>query len=616
MCGIAGILSLTGVLRFDFPDLLNTLSRNLAIRGPDADETWVSKRGTAALAHRRLSIVDVTERANQPMRSSDGRFVLVFNGEIYNYKQLRAELERRGRAFVTTSDTEVLLQLYAEYGTSMLNRLRGMYAFAIWDEAEQKLVLVRDPFGIKPLYYGTGDGHLYFASQARALRAIPEIDLRAEAAGHVGFLVWGSVPEPYTLYRGIRCLPSGSYLTVARGRVGEPVKFASPAQEFARFSEAEKPKSVQECYERLHDALRESVRAHLIADVPVSLFLSAGLDSGTIAGLAAEEHDGLEGLTLGFDRTKGTPADETQVAAQVAQRFGIRHRVCYVGQETFLAHRERLLSHMDQPTIDGVNTYFVGLLARDCGYKVALSGLGGDELFGGYPSFSQVPAMVHRLAPWQRFAGLGAGLRRLTAPLLGKFTSPKYASLLEYGGSWGGAYLLRRGLFLPWEVEGLLGREMARQGWEDLDSIAKMNELAASVEEAKTATQADFLRVSALEMHYYMRTQLLRDSDWAGMAHSVEIRVPLVDMELLRQIAALRASVFSPRKPEIVKVLKKPLPEEAINRRKSGFVAPVREWMREGVEEDPRRGLRPWALHIYRYFERLPAREIIERPAA
>ena len=589
---------------------------SLAVRGPDAHGSWVSKGGGAAMVHRRLSILDVDARSDQPMRSADGRYALAFNGEIYNYAELRAELERRGRTFSTTGDTEVLLQMYIEYGTAMLNRLRGMYAFAIWDEAERKLVLARDPFGIKPLYYATGEGQFHFASQVRALCSIPGLDLRKEPAGHVGFLVWGSVPEPYTLYRGIRCLPSGSYLTVANGRVASPKKFASPAQEFACFNAAEMPKSEGESYERLHDALKESVRMHLIADVPVSLFLSAGLDSGMVTALAAEAHGGLEGLTLGFDRMKGTLADETQTAAKVAKQYGVRHHARYVEKKTFSAHRQRLLERMDQPTVDGVNTYFVSLLARERGYKVALSGLGGDELFGGYPSFQQVPALVRRLGAWTQFPRLGAGLRAIAAPVLSKMTSPKYASLFEYGGSWGGAYLLRRGLFMPWELTGILGAEMAREGWEELASIREMNALASGVGDHKMTGQADFLRISALEMHYYMRTQLLRDTDWAGMAHSLEIRVPLVDMVLLRQIAALRASPFPPKKPQIVKALQTPLPEEVANREKSGFVAPVREWMQEEAEGAPRRGLRNWALYIYRYFDGLHSGEVAPRYAA
>ncbi len=561
------------------------------------------------MVHRRLSIIDVAERSNQPMRSSDGRYVLVFNGEIYNYAELRQELEARGEVFATSGDTEVLLRLYMTQGAAMLNRMRGMYAFAVWDESEQKLFLARDPLGIKPLYYATAEGQFYFASQARALRETPGVDLRPEAAGHVGFFVWGSVPEPYTLYRGIRCVPSGCFLTVAGGRVSAAERFASPAGEFVGFDAADRPRSLGEAHERLHDALEESVQAHLIADVPVSLFLSAGIDSGVITALASEAHNGLEGLTLGFDRMRGTPEDETEPAARVAGTYGIRHYSRYIDQGTFVAHRERLLGQMDQPTIDGVNTYFVALLARERGYKVALSGLGGDELFGGYPSFEQIPPLVHRLGFLGDYSSSGAALRSMAAPFLKRFTSPKYASLFEYGGSWGGAYLLRRGLFMPWELTGILDAEMVRDGWGELGSIREMNGMVAPLDDAKVKVQADFLRVSALELHYFMRTQLLRDADWAGMAHSVEIRVPMADMVLLRKIAPLRASEFAPRKPEFVSALRTPLPREVVTRPKSGFVIPVREWMQEDQSGPPRRGLRHWAMYIYNYFQGLPAQQ-------
>ena len=204
---------------------------------------------------------------------------------------------------------------------------------------------------------------------------------------------------------------------------------------------------------------------------------------------------------------------------------------------------------------------------------------------------------------------MGAGLRAIAAPALKRFTSPKYASLFEYGGSWGGAYLLRRGLFMPWEAAEVLGGEMARDGWEELASIQEMNQLAAGVDDGRLRGQEDFLRVSALETHYYMRTQLLRDADWAGMAHSIEIRVPMVDMALLRQIAALRASEFAPRKPQVANVLRRPLPERVVRRQKSGFVVPVREWLQEEADHAPQRGLRQWAKYIYRRFAGLPARE-------
>lgn len=514
-----------------------------------------------------------------------------------NYKELRKELELRGRTFRTTSDTEVLLQMYAEFGTAMLPRLRGMFAFGLWDEGRQELILARDAFGIKPLYYAEGERHLFFASQVRALRSAPGVDMREEPAGTVGFFVWGSVPEPYTLHRGIHCLPSGSWMRVSGEGIAEQRVFATPVAEFEKYTAAEMPRSRGEMLERLHAALEESVRMHEIADVPVAVFLSAGIDSGAITALAAEQGQQVEALTLGFDVLRNTPEDETGGAREVARHYGVRHSIEYVDRELFLSHRERLLAQMDQPTINGVNSYFVSWLARERGFKVALSGLGGDEMFGGYSSFGQIPKIVHALGWTREVPLLGKTWWVVTAPIMKQFTSPKYASLFDYGGTWGGAYLLRRGLFMPWELPEFLDPEIVRTGWRELASVEAMNGLVQGLSRLPGATRTakDFLRVSALEMSFYMRTQLLRDSDWAGMAHSVEIRVPLVDMTLLRQVAALRASRFAPRKPGFVDCLPKPLPASIVNRPKSGFVVPVREWIK-GI---PVRGLRGWATDVY-----------------
>ncbi len=617
MCGIAGLcFSKTESEPIDIPLALARMSETLATRGPDACGTWIAPNREAAFAHRRLSIIDVAARSDQPMHSADGRYTIVFNGEIYNYRQLRDELTAKGRPFRTTGDTEVLLAMYAEYGVEMLTRLRGMYAFALWDNQARELLLARDPFGIKPLYYAQANGALYFASQVKTLVTVPSVDLREEPAGHVGFFVWGSVPEPYTLYRGIRCLPSGTWMRASLKNVSTPRSFASPVREALHFDPAAMPSSQDEADTRVHNALEESLRMHEIADVPVAIFLSAGIDSGMLASLAAEAGNDVETLTLGFDQLRGTPNDETGLAARVAQHYGLPHFARFIDQSNFTEHRDRLLEQMDQPTIDGVNTYLISWLAHERGFKVALSGLGGDELFGGYPSFHQVPAVVHTLkavsfAPW-----IGRGLRIVTGAAVSRLTSPKYASLLEYGGTWGGAYLLRRGLFMPWELPALLDPELVREGWRDLGSIQQMNALVRPFRDLQgvSSQQADFLRVSALEMSYYMRSQLLRDADWAGMAHSVEIRVPLLDMTLMRQLSPVRASRFSPRKPGIVRCLRNPLPAEILHRPKSGFVVPVREWIQDpahaarpdsgSARTFADRGLRNWAIDVHRALTR------------
>jgi asparagine synthase (glutamine-hydrolysing) len=607
----------------DVPLVLTSMSGTMKSRGPDASGLWIGREGGVGFAHRRLSIIDLDVRSDQPLHSGDGRYTIVFNGEIYNYRELREELKARGRRLRTTSDTEVLLEMYAEYGAAMLNRLRGMYAFGIWDQQAGELFLARDPFGIKPLYYAEGNGAFYFASQVRALIGAPGVDLREEPAGHVGFFVWGSVPEPYTLYRGIHCLPAGSWMRVNGKGGSSPQRFASPAEAALQFDVNAMPRTQEEADACLHDALQESLRMHEIADVPVAIFLSAGLDSGMIASLAAEAGNDVETLTLGFDRLRDTPEDETRQAEKVARHYGLPHYTRFVDQPTFIEHRDRLLEQMDQPTVDGVNTYFISWLARERGFKVALSGLGGDELFGGYPSFRQIPGVVHALKPASYAPWAGRGLRIVTRAMISRFTSPKYASLFEYGGSWGGAYLLRRGLFMPWELPALLDPDMVREGWRQLATIEEMNAMVRPFGNLANVskTQADFLRVSALETSYYMRSQLLRDADWAGMAHSIEIRVPLVDMALLRQISAVRASRFSPRKPGIVRCLRHPLPDEILNRPKSGFAVPVREWMQEAAAGETEaavedgtyadRGLRNWAACVHRALTQRGRSEVV-----
>ena len=575
----------------------------MRLRGPDGWATWRDVGGRLGFAHRRLAILDPTARSDQPMITPDGRYVIVFNGEIYNFKDVRQQLASRGHAFRTTGDTEVLLACYREHGRGMVLRLRGMYAFAIWDVQERSLFLARDPLGIKPLYYSLDGGILRFASQVKALRAVTRCD-ELDPAGQVGFLLWGSVPEPHTLYRTIRALPPGHTMLVKPN--AEPVvsRFADVAQTLADGVE-EAATDAEAAKRILHDALRESVEAHMVSDVPVALFLSAGLDSCTIAALVSEIPDAHpNALTLGFDQMRGGPLDESALASEVARQYGIPFHSDYIGRAGFASEHDALLQAMDQPTIDGVNVYFVSRMAHRAGYKVALSGLGGDEIFAGYSSFQQVPKVANMLKPMRAFPALGRGFRWLSAATVKRLTSPKYAGLLEYGTSLEGAYLLRRSLYMPWELTSVLDPETAREGWRELEPLARMHQ-ALSPLEKMSGPIADRLRVSSLEMTQYMRNQLLRDADWAGMAHSVEIRVPLMDYLLVRQLAPLLAGPHAPGKIDMALAPRHRLPSEVLERAKTGFGVPVREWLlnrngqpREGAE----RGLRGWARHVLHAF--------------
>jgi asparagine synthase (glutamine-hydrolysing) len=593
MCGIAGIFSYKPEGPPVDASVLVRVRDHMRRRGPDGEGLWVSEDRRIGFAHRRLAIIDLSEAGAQPMVSEDGRFCVNFNGEIYNYRELRSTLRQKGYVFRSECDTEVLLHLYAEHGQDMVRYLQGMYAFAIWDAVKGGLFVARDPFGIKPFYYYDDGKTFYFASQVKALVETGAVPTEPEEAGHTGFLLWGFVPEPYTLYRGLLALPAGSTLWVTVQGVQRPREFFDIGQTLAEAEGRAARYSTHEARELLRAALEHSVARHLVADVPVGIFLSAGVDSTTLAAHASRHHSRLRTFTLGFQEYKSTPHDEVSLAESVAKRYATEHTTRWITKAEFRADLDAVLSAMDQPSIDGVNTYFVSKAAAETGMKVALSGVGGDELFGGYPSFRQIPRMVRMISPLPGAASWGTALRMAISPLLKRVTSPKYAGLLEYGGSFGGAYLLRRGLFMPWEIDEVMNPCMVREGLEKLNVVPVLESMVSSV-------KRPYLRVAALETTWYMRGQLLRDTDWAGMAHSLEVRVPLVDLEFFRTVLPLIVNVQPASKRDLASTPREPLPDGILNRAKTGFSVPVREWITgRGQGESKHRGLRGWALRLH-----------------
>ena len=585
MCGIAGIFAYAP----DAPKVrrgeLVAIRDAMAARGPDGTGEWFSDDGRVGFGHRRLSIIDLRSIADQPMRLAGTGLHIVFNGEIYNYRALRDALIAEGAVFSTESDTEVILHLYARRGPDKtVAALRGMFAFAIFDPEKGGMFFARDSFGIKPLYLADDGRTIRFASQVKALLAADAPDTTPNPAGHAGFFVWGHVPDPHTLYRGIVALPAGTSLWVdARGQ-GQRKPFFDLVAALQGRGEASD----------LRSAVVDTLAHHMVADVKVGVFLSAGIDSTVLAGVAAETIAGrLDTVTLGFDSYRGTENDETLLAEEFAKARGTNHRTIWIGRDAFAAERDNLFAAMDQPSVDGINTYFVARAANQAGLKVALSGLGGDEVFAGYPGFGQIPSLVARTAPFSMFGG---AFRALTQGWIGKVTSPKYAGLLEYGASYEGAYLLRRALFMPWEIEGILGSKLAREGLEALD-------LPRSLDKGLDRLQSGRLKVSALEIANYMRDRLLRDSDWAGMAQSIEIRVPFVDPIFLARIAPALNRADAPGKRDLGATPRPPLPPEILDRPKTGFVVPVREWlMGDASPEAAQRGLRGWAHQVHRAF--------------
>ena len=566
MCGIAGIVRTRGGsegARLGVQQMCSQMSR----RGPDAEGIW--EGDGAVLGHRRLAILDLDTRANQPMASNEGRYLIVFNGEIYNFRELRRPLEAEGLVFHTTSDTEVLLALFAREGERMLPRLRGMFAFAIWDTHLQELFLARDPYGIKPLYYSATKSCFIFASQVKALLASGLVSTEREPAGLAGFYLWGSVPQPWTLYRDVLSLPPGHWLRISSGG-----KITSTCWYDIREHWRERASilPVEDLQRRVREAVTQSVRAHLVADVPVSVFLSGGIDSGVIAGLVGSFGAPVQGITIAFEEFTGRFEDETPVAVAIASHYGLPHHVRKVSRPEFERDIPRIFNAMDQPSIDGVNTWFACKAAAERGYKVVLSGLGGDELFCGYPSFRQIPKYA---ALGQALSAIPGAVPLLSAPLkaLAKGRAqPKLAGVPHFMGSIEGMYFLQRALFLPHELPALMGSEMAREG------LARLGGSPPGM--AKANARDGISTVGLLESTFYMCNQLLRDSDWASMDHSLELRTPFVDATLL--------DALGPYVPQFARGAGKrmlaqspttPLPNSVINRPKTGFSVPMTEWL-------------------------------------
>jgi asparagine synthase (glutamine-hydrolysing) len=527
------------------------------------------------------------------MISDDGRFVVVYNGEIYNYRLLRAELETAGVCFRSNSDTEVLLHLYAREGVGMVTRLRGMFAFAIWDSVKRGLFLARDLYGIKPLYTANDGWTFRFASQVKALLAGRQISRDPEPAGIVGFHLFGCVPEPFTLYRDVRALPAGHVQWIDEAGPREPKPIASLAEIVADVSRIASPAA--ELPERLRTGLRDSVRAHMLADVEVGIFLSAGVDSGSLLGVMRDVgQQQIRAITLAFEEFQGTSEDEAPLAAQVAAQYHAKQIVRHVSEEEFQRDLPNILEAMDQPSIDGVNTWYVAKAAKEAGLKVALSGLGGDELLGGYPSFVTLPRWRRRFGPLASIPGLGQLARLIIPTVAPEFARarPKALGLLEYANRWSGAYLLQRGLFLPHELGAFIDHDLLREG---LRRLRPFDRLAASIVPDPGSAMA---RVSVLESSNYMRHQLLRDADWAGMAHGIEIRVPFVDAALLKAVAPTFASlVLGAGKAALAQAPSRSLPEEFAARAKTGFAVPTGAWIAKTAGSKPTdAGQRPKGL--------------------
>nr|WP_087473676.1 asparagine synthase (glutamine-hydrolyzing) [Nitrospira cf. moscoviensis SBR1015] len=575
MCGLAGVfLSRTTAGQCSADDAVRRMCDRMQARGPDALGYWRDSKADLSLGHRRLSIIDLESRANQPMLSDDHRFVIVFNGEIYNFLELRRGLEEAGDRFRTQSDTEVLLRLFARHGEGMLSQLRGMFALAIWDRVTRTVLLARDPYGIKPLYLGQSKNGWLFASQVKALLASGLISYDSDPEGQSGFWLLGSVPEPRTWFRDITAVPAGSWCRISEdGQLVGPHKYWDIGDSWRKAPECRM--TAGDVQEVVRTAVSRSVQQHLVADVPLGIFLSGGIDSGSLAGLMEDSgaRDVL-GVTVAFREFHGQHEDEVPAAKEIAERFGIRHHVRVITQQEFNSDLPRILSAMDQPSIDGINTWYASKAVAELGLKVVISGIGGDELFYGYPSFQQLPALVSRRRRLARVPGalLVADLAlRAFARYSG---NSRWRWVTREARNLYGAYWLRRGLFTPDDPPALLEGDASFHGSRERDPAALLESVAGDLPADPMAA------VGQLESMVYLRNQLLRDSDWASMDHSVELRTPLVDAWLLRDLMPVLRSFGRLKGKHLLAASPvMPLSQAITGRTKTGFGIPLDVWM-------------------------------------
>lgn len=572
MCGIGAIFSRTDER---IPgDALENLLVSQRHRGPDGEGSYIADHGRAGLSHTRLAIQDLSPRGAQPMRSACGRFALVFNGEIYNHDDLRAGLTQRGVPFTSSGDAETLLALLVEEGERALPRLNGMFALAFYDSREHSLLLARDAFGQKPLYWSERGAVFALASECRALVEAGLASSEPDPIGVASLVAKGSVAWPHTHLRDVHILPPGTWMRVSGAKRTEPIAFWQTPWSAAD----EAVTSFDAAVELIAPALLAAAKRMLVSDVPVGAFLSGGIDSSVVCALMRAA--GARDLRTFNVSLPGTPLDESRFARQLAAALDTEHTEVPVNDSRGKALVAEADARRDVPSIDGVNSYIVAKVTREAGCKVAVSGVGGDELFGGYPSFRD----ARRLAPLLPRHAVGRAGARAGGRLLRYATAAmreraarflRIAAALEAGLDEAALYCARRSLSAG-DLQRLGGVPATNTG--DYDYVADVRTKAT-----QRPTDSGN-RALDKEQRLYMTDQLLRDADQFGMAHALEIRALFLDTELAAAMARVAGSVKAERgfKRLLVAASEKAtgikLPREIVERPKAGFHLPLARW--------------------------------------
>ena len=581
MCGINGIMNLDDVSAARA--IVKCMNDRLAHRGPD-DEGIFTGEGIA-LGHRRLSIIDLSSAGHQPMTSMDERYVIVYNGELYNFKQLKFDLQRAESGanrpaylFKTNTDTEVILASYARWGTACLDRFIGMYAFAIWDRQKKELFIARDRLGIKPLYFFRKDDLLIFSSEIRALLASNLIPKKADRASLADYLRYQTVHAPATIVKDVHMLMPGHFILASETSFQEE-KYWSAESAIAKEHSS---LSYKETCKRINALFYAAVERRLVSDVPFGAFLSGGIDSSAVvAAMSKVAGSKVETFSVTFEENEFS---EAKYAKLISEKFGTNHHEIKLSLRDFLGDLPLALEAMDHPSGDGPNTYVVSKATKRAGVTMALSGLGGDELFAGYDVFKRMSEL--RKKKWLNavplFGRNAAGsLLKILKPGI---ASEKKSALLALDKiTFDTAYPLTRQVMMEKRLDNILRNSPASNKVEEIVSALK-----------RTGNEQVLSRVSLAEMNTYMQNVLLRDTDQMSMAHALEVRVPFLDHELVEFVLGVPDKFKYPLTPKklLIDAMGDVLPREIIDRPKMGFTFPFRDWMKRELKDLCRRNMK------------------------
>jgi asparagine synthase (glutamine-hydrolysing) len=606
MCGICGVVGIEQPNHTQV--LLRRMLDALVHRGPDGEGSLIAAQ--AGVGMRRLSIIDLPG-GNQPMWNESATLAIFFNGEIYNFKDLRGELESQGHVFRTQSDTEAIVHAYEAWGSGFLTHLRGMFALALLEMPDgpqgpvTRILLARDRLGIKPLYYAMVHGAFLFASEVRALLATGMITAKLSPDGLSSYLLFGSLAEPATLFDAIHSLPPAHWMEIPQGKQsGAPQP--KPYWNLENSYDATETRSAG-APQHLRSLLESSVREHLIADVPLGIFLSSGIDSTAIAALACREHRDIQSFTVVFPEIDFS---EAEMAQATANRLGTHHRQFLLSGEETLERLEAALGAFDLPSMDGINTYFVSWAARQAGLKVALSGLGSDELFGGYPTFRSAPR-IRTLAAAARFVPQPARVGMASAFVGAAGATGRADWARKIAGAWiepsalPHPYFFTRGLFSPRQARAMLQQPDGRRAsawWKRLEAQAQLAD-----------SRDAFFAVSLLELRSYMSNTLLRDTDAMSMANSLEVRVPFLDHRLVEFALSLPAAEKTRGgipKALLIEALGELLPREVTARKKRTFTFPWARWLRGPLQARVAKSFSEWSPLLEPLISRVSAQNV------